>query len=230
MGGDGGTGGDGGSAGEGGQSGTGGDGGAGGAGGAGGQVGAGGMGGAGGDGGMGGAGGAGPTVEYAEVSLPFTEASQSANVILIFAPAVDMTNATVTFRLYAPGATAGHVQAMIQQNSGSFSQCFHGWTDLSGLTSGWVNHVVDFSTATCTRTEIGRIGLQVLSGSAGPWAEPTVVRIDSIQVSGASPEIAAPWTFDTAASVSATQYPGNDILFLLSESTDLGTTVSWASE
>lgn len=166
------------------------------------------------------------------ISVPFTATNQSAQGLIIFSPQVDIldaTNPVLTIRGMAPGATAGILQAFVQQNSGSYSMCFRGWTQLSSL--GTLQDIVIPLGPCTTETSIGRVGLQLLSGStAATWANPTLFYIDSITLSGASGTV-APWTFSAESSIAQMDYPGNDIFWLGNRSTfPAGTTLSWIAE
>ncbi|KYG05506.1 hypothetical protein BE21_40215, partial [Sorangium cellulosum] len=183
----GGTGGEGGTGGDGGDGGTGGDGGEG------------GTGGTGGDGGAGGAGGAeevdiGPGPDErcsgcARLAVPLTEADTGTLFQFDLPDLIDLTGATVTFRVKTYAGTGGGVQTFVQ-NGGA--QAWIGlpwaWTDLSSLQE-WTELTIDVDAAaaadetmTFDKTEVRRIGLRVDAGITGPWANPSVVYVDFIRI------------------------------------------------
>ncbi|WP_437624863.1 hypothetical protein [Sorangium sp. So ce1151] len=155
----------------------------------------GGEGGVGGDNGEGGAGGApdiGPGPDEscsgcARLAVPLTEASTGTLFQFNWPELVDLTGATVTFRVKAHAGTGGGVQTYVQ-NGGA--QNWVGvpwaWTDLSSL-GEWTELTIDVDAAaadapTFDKTQVMRLGLKIDAGTAGPWANPTVVYIDSITV------------------------------------------------
>ncbi|MGK3965952.1 hypothetical protein WMF38_17450 [Sorangium sp. So ce118] len=163
-------------------------------------AGTGGDGGAGGDGaggatGTGGAGGApdiGPGPEEscsgcARLAVPLTEASTGTLFEFNWPELVDLTGATVTFRVKAQAGTGGGVQTYVQNGGAqSWVGVPWAWTDLSSL-GEWTELTIDVDAAavdapTFDKTQVLRLGLKVDAGTAGPWANPTVVYIDSITV------------------------------------------------
>ena len=67
---------------------------------------------------------------------------------------------------------------------------------------------MDFDT-----TIVARVGFQLAAGAgSGPWADPTIVYVDSITVTG-GPDTAEPWTFDASGDeavlvIDPYSYPG----------------------
>ncbi|WP_438035326.1 hypothetical protein [Sorangium sp. So ce204] len=185
--------------GEGGQGGAGGsDGGAGGEGGEGGEGGAGGSdGGAGGEGGEGGGApdiGPGPEESCsgcARLAVPLTTASTGTLFQFDFAQLVDLTGATVTFRVKAHAATGGGLQVFVQNgNAQSWVGVPWAWTGFSELKE-WTELTIDVDASDAAdaaaggnfeATQVKRIGVKVDAGAEGPWANPTIVYIDSITV------------------------------------------------
>ncbi|WP_437929447.1 hypothetical protein WMF37_09305 [Sorangium sp. So ce291] len=158
-------------------------------------AGVGGDGGAGGDNGEGGAGGApdiGPGPDEscsgcARLAVPLTEASTGTLFQFDWPELVDLTGATVTFRVKAQAATGGGVQTFVQNGGAqNWAGVPWAWTDLSSL-GDWTELTVDVDAAaadapTFDKTQVRRIGLKVDAGTAGPWANPTIVYVDSIIV------------------------------------------------
>ncbi|WP_437533891.1 hypothetical protein WME79_07570 [Sorangium sp. So ce726] len=178
--------------GEGGEGGAGGsDGGAGGEGGAGGSD-----GGAGGEGGEGGAGGGAPDIGpgpgescsgCARLAVPLTTASTGTLFQFDFAQLADLTGATVTFRVKAQTATGGGLQVFVQNgNAQSWAGVPWAWTSFSDL-KDWTDLTIDVdasaaASTTFNKAQVKRIGVKVDAGAEGPWANPTIVYIDSITV------------------------------------------------
>ncbi|WP_437591608.1 hypothetical protein [Sorangium sp. So ce1000] len=157
------------------------------------------------EGGGGGGGGApdiGPGPEEscsgcARLAVPFTAADTGTLFQFDFSPVVDLTGATVTFRVKAQSATGGGVQTYVQNGS---AQGWVGvpwaWTAFSTL-KDWTELTIDVDKAAAAaaaadpntkfdKAKVQRIGIKVGAGDTGPWANPTIVYVDSITVTKSS--------------------------------------------
>ncbi|WP_437691029.1 hypothetical protein [Sorangium sp. So ce176] len=123
----------------------------------------------------------------ARLAVPLTAASTGTLFQFDYPELVDLTGATVTFRIKAHAATGGGVQTFVQ-NGGA--QNWVGvpwaWTNFTDL-GEWTELTIDVDAAAAAdaafeKTAVQRIGLKVDAGTAGPWANPTVVYVDSITV------------------------------------------------
>jgi hypothetical protein len=121
-----------------------------------------------------------PPQGVVEFSVPLTRNGQDQRYADTFSPPPNLTNTKMTLRLYAPGATAGTLviylgDANFTAGTGvtvPFSDINKGYTDVSfdvGGVSG------NFNPA-----QINQVNMEVSSGNAGPWANPTIVYVDSI--------------------------------------------------
>ena len=161
----------------------------------------------GGSAGSGGTGGSGGTASEtcsgcARLSVPLAAAGDRTHYLIPLSGNVDFSAAVVTYRVFVHAGSGGHIQAYVQHGGiPDYNLVYHGQQSLSGL-SGWTNLVWDVGAMSTPfdKTIVQRVGIEVLAGNTGPWANPTVVYLDSISVSGAS---TGPWTFDTADTVSA---------------------------
>ncbi|WP_437578907.1 hypothetical protein [Sorangium sp. So ce887] len=131
----------------------------------------------------------------ARLAVPLTAATTGTLFQFDIPELVDLTGATVTFRLKAHAATGGGVQTFVQNGEArnDDEQAWVGvpwaWTDFSSL-GEWTELTIDVDAAAAAaaedvkfnKTAVRRIGLKVDAGSAGPWANPTVVYVDSITV------------------------------------------------
>ncbi|WP_438027793.1 hypothetical protein [Sorangium sp. So ce233] len=123
----------------------------------------------------------------ARLAVPLTAASTGTLFQFDYPDLVDLTGATVTFRIKAQAATGGGVQTFVQNGGAqSWVGVPWAWTNLSDL-SEWTELTIDVDAAaaadaTFNKAAVQRIGLKVDAGTAGPWANPTVVYVDSITV------------------------------------------------
>ncbi|MFC1642940.1 carbohydrate binding domain-containing protein [Myxococcota bacterium] len=213
-----------------------------------------GVGGAGGAGGTGGAsagsgngsggaaGGQSGTTGFARLSVPLSAVNQKAWYFLQTGLELDMSAAVLNLRVKAPGALGGALQPFVQQDGGSYSMCWAPKTDLADLAAqeGLIDVTFDVGGSDCsTKTGIGRIGIQIAADNASTeWANPSLVYVDAIEITGAVPadpqQYSQPWTFDTSDSVSTSQWPGANVLWLANNQYDpeppAGTTISWVEQ
>ncbi|HTN83820.1 MAG TPA: hypothetical protein VL242_09050, partial [Sorangium sp.] len=123
--------------------------------------------------------------------MPLTDASTGTLFQFDWPGLIDLTGATVTFRVKAQAATGGGVQTYVQNGGAqNWAGVPWAWTDLSSL-GDWTELTIDVDAAaadstTFDKTQVRRIGIKVDAGTAGPWANPTVVYVDSIIVTRSS--------------------------------------------
>jgi hypothetical protein len=172
----------------------------------------------------------------AVLTVPLSAAADKAHFLITLSSAVDLSAATITFHVNVHSGTGGVFQAYLQHGgSPDFAQFFQGWQNLSGL-SGWQDIVWNVSgtanPSTFDETMVARLGIEIGGGATATFSATTdVLYVDSITVAGATPA-AGPWTFDTTASISGTQYPAAGILWLNAAGTDTtatGATLTWLS-
>ncbi|WP_437735660.1 hypothetical protein [Sorangium sp. So ce1335] len=123
----------------------------------------------------------------ARLSIPFTTAGQLTQYFIEFAEPVDLTGATVTFRVRNYAGTGGNVEPFVQ-NGAELTWANIGFTrnPIADL-DGWTDLTIDVDTAAAAspnfdRTVVKFIGVQVTAGETGPWTNPTVIHVDSITV------------------------------------------------
>jgi hypothetical protein len=108
----------------------------------------------------------------------------------------NLSGATVTVRLYAPGATGGNLLCYFTDST-NFTSGGGTTVSLASLSSGWTDLVlqVGVPSGEYDPTQINQLTMEVTSeNTAGPWTDPTVVYVDKIWSSnGASND-----TFTTA--------------------------------
>ncbi|WP_437962418.1 hypothetical protein WME76_45030 (plasmid) [Sorangium sp. So ce119] len=104
-----------------------------------------------------------------------------------FAEPVDLTGATVTFRVRNHAGTNGNVEPFVQ-NGGELMWANIGFTrnPVADLDE-WTDLTIDVDALAATsanfnRTVVKFVGVQVTAGDVGPWTNPTVVYVDSITV------------------------------------------------
>jgi hypothetical protein len=158
-----------------------------------------------GSGGTGGAGGAGPcaTTGCARLSMDaFTTIDQKAHYVVSFANTVNLTGATVSYRIYKQAGTNGEFRGYLQNGGPNFEFSLLGGQALSSLT-GWTTVTFDAADeqGNVNLTSVKRIGIEVIGAPAGPW-EDTVIYVDSITVT--PPAGTSPWQFATEDTVHET--------------------------
>ena len=122
-------------------------------------------------------------------SVPLTMATgtQSQRYAILFPTNPDMTNATVTVRMYAPGATGGQIAVYFSDaDDSSTSVAPNAPRLLADLALGWTDQTfsVGGSAGSFDATHVKQITFEVSAGTgAGPWTNPTVIYIDGARSS-----------------------------------------------
>jgi hypothetical protein len=191
----------------------------------------------GGTGGTGGAGGASQTASgCAKLSVPFDDAGDKAHFVISLASPMDLSNATLSMRVYVQAAEGGTIFNYVQ-DSGTYR--FLGVATaqrrlLSGAsnwsTINWnVGAEPDSAGTGIVKSSIKNIGIELNAQPSSSWLNPTIVYIDSITVTNP----ALTFTFDASTSVNPTPSPTNasgQALWLNSGATDTtatGAALSW---
>ncbi|MGK3990977.1 hypothetical protein WME99_48470 [Sorangium sp. So ce136] len=123
----------------------------------------------------------------ARLSVPLTGRRQATQFFIGFDEAIDLTGATVTFRVKAHTGTSGGVQPFVQNGDELFyANIGYTWNPIAEL-GEWTEFKIDVDAAAAAspgfnRTLVEVIGLQVTAGDTGPWTNPTVIYVDSITV------------------------------------------------
>ncbi len=91
----------------------------------------------------------------------------------------DLTNGTLTVRLYAPGATSGEVN--IYASDSDFSGGNGALVELNALSAGWVDVKVSIGgvLGTFDPSVVTQLNLEIGSTGVGPWLNPTIIYVDS---------------------------------------------------
>ncbi|WP_437601264.1 hypothetical protein WMF28_06795 [Sorangium sp. So ce590] len=123
----------------------------------------------------------------ARLSVPLMSAGQATQFFIGFDEPVDLTGSLVTFRVKAHTGTKGGLQPFVQNGADLFwANIGYEWNPVAGL-GEWVDITIDVDAAASTSpffkgTVVALLGLQVTAGDTGPWANPTVIYVDSITV------------------------------------------------
>ncbi|WP_437572295.1 hypothetical protein [Sorangium sp. So ce542] len=123
----------------------------------------------------------------ARLSVPFRSAGSATQFFIGFDEAIDLTGAVVTFRVKAHAGTHGGLQPFVQNGGELFwANVGYTWNPVAGL-GEWTDLTIDVdalapASPAFNRTQVKLIGLQVTAGNTGPWANPTVIYVDSITV------------------------------------------------
>ncbi|WP_437624858.1 hypothetical protein [Sorangium sp. So ce1151] len=123
----------------------------------------------------------------ARLSVPLTGRGQATQFFIGFDQAIDLTGATVTFRVKAHAGASGGLQPYVQNGDELFyAYIGYTWNPVADL-GEWTELTIDVDAAAAAsagfnRTLVEMIGLQVTAGDTGPWTNPTVIYVDSITV------------------------------------------------
>ncbi len=171
----------------------------------------------------------------AKLSIPLDDAADKAHFVITLASAADLSGAILSMRLYVRAGAGGTIFNYVQ-DSGSYH--FLGVPaaqrqKLSGL-DGW--SIVTWNvgaeppgSSSIVKTSIRNIGIEVNATPSTSWLNPTIIYIDSINVS--SPTLS--FAFDASSAVYPTPTNTNvagQALWVNSGATDTtatGTTVGW---
>jgi len=108
---------------------------------------------------------------------------------------VDLTGGTVTVRAYVQAGTGGGIQLYAQDDAYVWSTGL--WTNLADV-SGWQDIVLPLSAGTGAFdiTATTTLGIILNAGAAGPWTDPSIIYVDSVEVTGSTASV-GPWDFAT---------------------------------
>lgn len=179
------------------------------------------------------AGGTGPLAKCpgcARLSVPLSDPSDKANFVIALPNVVDLTRARLHFRVYREAGSGGYVKGYVQHSgSPDFLQLFQADAlPISGV-SGWTEFSWDVGAQSTTfdKRIVGRIGIQITAAGSSAWTNPTVIYLDSINVTGAA---AGPWNFEARSSVSSDSTytgPTNALWRNSGDYSVSGSSVSW---
>ncbi|HYQ16737.1 MAG TPA: hypothetical protein VEQ58_13290 [Polyangiaceae bacterium] len=100
----------------------------------------------------------------------------------LFPPSANLNGASVTVRVYAPGATGGTLVVFVSDTASAFSPRVV-TTDLADLSEKWTDITVPVvSAGAFDATIVKQVNIEVHAG-AGPWTDPTVVYVDGVHSS-----------------------------------------------
>ncbi len=113
-------------------------------------------------------------------SIPFTQTGQIQRYADKLPTLPSLTDATVTLRVYAPGATAGTLVVYISDVD--FTQLMQHNFKLAQLSTGWTDIDVPAGTLTGAYdpSSVYQITLEFRADDSGPWANPTIMYLDGI--------------------------------------------------
>ncbi|MGK4006893.1 hypothetical protein WMF31_29995 [Sorangium sp. So ce1036] len=125
----------------------------------------------------------------ARLSVPLTESGQATQFLVTFDEPVDLTGATITYRVKTYAGTSGGVQPYVQNGDAlAWATAGWGWNPVSELKE-WTDITIDVDAAVVPegsapfdKSQVLMFGLQITAGDEGPWTNPTVVYVDSITV------------------------------------------------
>ena len=185
-----------------------------------------------------GSGGAVPAVTgCAKLSVPFDDANDKAHFVITLAAPANLTVATISMHLLVQAGTGGAVFNYVQ-DSGTFH--FLGvaqgqrpaiatlgkWSTLS-----WDVGAEPVGSTNISKSSILMVGIEIIAQPSTTWTNPTVVFVDSINVT--TPTTSLSFPLDSAAAISSATKNADapvQTLWLNAGSTDTtaaGVTLSW---
>jgi hypothetical protein len=114
-------------------------------------------------------------------SVPLTTSSQKQRFADKFATPPNLTDATVTLRVYAPGATGGTLIVYMSDAPDYTPSPLHMYP-LIPISAGWTDVVVpvDPALGDYNPSSVAQVTFEIRSDDAGPWANPTLLYVDAI--------------------------------------------------
>ena len=115
------------------------------------------------------------------LSIPLTSSGEAQRYADKFPIDPDLSNTTLTVRVYAPGASNGTVTLYVvdknfdygPRNDFVLDTLSQGWTDLT-ISIGGADTSFD-------ATSVAQVNFEVTATGSGPWAEPTLIYVDGIR-------------------------------------------------
>jgi hypothetical protein len=151
----------------------------------------------------------------ARLSVPLATMTDRSHFVLYVPADVDVSAATLVMRVMVHSGTGGQIQLYAQHGgTPDFNLIYNGGRNLDTLGS-WTDITWDLgaSTPTFDHTTIRRFGIEVLGGTSTSFTDPTVVYVDSITITGASPAVPV-FDFADASTVSSGASPTDYVLWL----------------
>lgn len=166
------------------------------------------------------------------LSVPLEASTDYFHAVITLDSDTNLSNATLSARVYAPNATGGGFYLYVQQ--ASYAYYAQSPQALTGL-KDWVTISWDLSLATPSgfdKTKVRRIGIGITAGDSTAWADPTLVYVDTVTV--AAPTLSFP--FETVSSVNTTPtnyHVGDNAIWMNNgpnDTTAIGATISWSAK
>ena len=116
-------------------------------------------------------------------TIPFTEAGQTQRYGAVFSGLPNLENASVILRAYAPGALNGTLRLYLSDEDFSWSSDMR--VALASIAQGWsdVTMTAREASGDFDPTGIYQLTIEIEAGGTGPWANPTVIYVDSVRTS-----------------------------------------------
>jgi hypothetical protein len=128
----------------------------------------------------------------------------------------DLTNDTLTIRMYAPGATGGTARLYLGDTDYTFSVTTS--VPLNTLAAKWVDVTINVGpvVGNFDPSALMQLNFDVVSDGAGPWANPTVIYVDGIWSSDGTVKDFFDATFDPMVKSTQTVVAGSTLTWLSS--------------
>ena len=130
-----------------------------------------------------------------QMKVPLASSSDNQRYADKFTQVPNLLGATITLRLYAPGATGGQINIYLSDadftgSSGvlvPLADLANAWKDVTLVVGGSAGGFFD-------PTEVKQVNLEIQGSGSGPFASPTIVYLDGVRTSNN----AVAHTFDTS--------------------------------
>jgi hypothetical protein len=169
----------------------------------------------------------------ARLSVPLAAAADQAHFVVGLPAATDFTTAMMAFRVSRLAGTGGMFKVYIQEGAPAYLYQVGPDTPIASIGTAMqtINYDVATFGAAANKTIISRIGIEIIGTGSTSWANPTVIYIDSITVTGTTLTMAT-FNFDAPTTVSTTPTSNgpSDIMWLNNYSADTtvtGAALSW---
>ncbi len=152
----------------------------------------------------------------ARLSVPLVVLNDRTHFSIALGGEVDFSNAVITYRVRKVSATGGRIWAYVQHGgTPDYNLIYGGTRNFDQLGDDFTTVTWDVAAAVppfpFDKALIARLGIEIVATGTGPWTDPTVVVVDSIEVTG--PNV-GPWPFDDDSTITTAAAPPNGVLWM----------------
>ena len=134
--------------------------------------------------------------------MPLAATGDHARFVVSLPGPTDVSTATVAFRVIKRQGTGGSFRLFIQSGAPDFSLAFSSATSLesSGSSVRSVTWSIADADTSLDKKAVERVGIEIAGVGGNTWANPTVLYVDRVDVSGTALGTGS-FPFESAASV-----------------------------